>query len=98
MGPEFNKLWDRYFKDKPDKPVMFSSIVSGAYSDHSLLRKPSSRRFDTRRSALTSSPLSMQRPESSSPCSTISSTLRPGEAFTLPARTLTLCLTLIPDS
>lgn len=22
MGPEFNALWDRYFKDKPDKPVM----------------------------------------------------------------------------
>jgi alcohol oxidase len=37
MGPEFNELWDRYFKDKPDKPVMFGSIVSGAYADHSLL-------------------------------------------------------------
>ncbi|PFH47219.1 GMC oxidoreductase [Amanita thiersii Skay4041] len=37
MGPEFNALWDRYFKDKPDKPVMFGSIVSGAYADHSLL-------------------------------------------------------------
>ncbi|THH07338.1 hypothetical protein EW145_g3449 [Phellinidium pouzarii] len=37
MGPEFNKLWDTYFKDKPDKPVMFGSIVSGAYADHSLL-------------------------------------------------------------
>ncbi|KAG1746626.1 uncharacterized protein EDB91DRAFT_1245812 [Suillus paluster] len=35
--PEFNALWDRYFKDKPDKPVMFGSIVSGAYADHSLL-------------------------------------------------------------
>lgn len=22
MGPEFNALWDTYFKDKPDKPVM----------------------------------------------------------------------------
>ena len=22
MGPEFNVLWDKYFKDKPDKPVM----------------------------------------------------------------------------
>ena len=22
MGPEFNELYDRYFKDKPDKPVM----------------------------------------------------------------------------
>ncbi|KAH9853281.1 alcohol oxidase [Lenzites betulinus] len=37
MGPEFNELWDRYFKDKPDKPVMFGSIVSGAYADHTLL-------------------------------------------------------------
>lgn len=37
MGPEFNALWDRYFKDKPDKPVMFGSIVGGAYADHSLL-------------------------------------------------------------
>ena len=23
MGPEFNELWDKYFKDKPDKPVMY---------------------------------------------------------------------------
>jgi alcohol oxidase len=37
MGPEFNELWDRYFKDKPDKPVMFASVVSGAYADHTLL-------------------------------------------------------------
>lgn len=37
MGPEFNALWDKYFKDKPDKPVMFGSIVSGAYADHALL-------------------------------------------------------------
>ncbi|EJU01918.1 methanol oxidase [Dacryopinax primogenitus] len=37
MGPEFNALWDKYFKDKPDKPVMFGSIVSGAYADHTLL-------------------------------------------------------------
>lgn len=37
MGPEFNELWDRYFKDKPDKPVMFGSIVAGAYADHTLL-------------------------------------------------------------
>jgi alcohol oxidase len=37
MGPEFNELWDKYFKDKPDKPVMFGSIVSGAYADHTLL-------------------------------------------------------------
>ncbi|KAG1808623.1 GMC oxidoreductase-domain-containing protein [Suillus subaureus] len=37
MGPEFNAFWDKYFKDKPDKPVMFGSIVSAAYADHSLL-------------------------------------------------------------
>ncbi|GAA5858802.1 hypothetical protein JCM8547_004994 [Rhodosporidiobolus lusitaniae] len=37
MGPEFNEFFDKYFRDKPDKPVMFSSIVSGAYADHSLL-------------------------------------------------------------
>nr|UXW61383.1 alcohol oxidase [Phanerodontia chrysosporium] len=37
MGPEFNELWNRYFKDKPDKPVMFGSIVAGAYADHTLL-------------------------------------------------------------
>jgi alcohol oxidase len=37
MGPEFNALWDTYFKDKPDKPVMFGSIVSAAYADHALL-------------------------------------------------------------
>jgi alcohol oxidase len=37
MGPEFNALWDKYFKDKPDKPVMFGSIVSGAYADHTVL-------------------------------------------------------------
>ncbi|KAG9312998.1 GMC oxidoreductase-domain-containing protein [Chiua virens] len=24
MGPEFNALWDRYFKDKPDKPVIYA--------------------------------------------------------------------------
>ncbi|GAA6002775.1 hypothetical protein JCM10207_007670 [Rhodosporidiobolus poonsookiae] len=37
MRPEFNEIFHRYFRDKPDKPVMFSSIVSGAYADHSLL-------------------------------------------------------------
>ncbi|OBZ65421.1 Alcohol oxidase 1 [Grifola frondosa] len=37
MGPEFNELWNRYFKDKPDKPVIFGSIVAGAYADHTLL-------------------------------------------------------------
>ncbi|THH29566.1 hypothetical protein EUX98_g4623 [Antrodiella citrinella] len=37
MGPEFNELWKTYFKDKPDKPVIFGSIVAGAYADHTLL-------------------------------------------------------------
>ncbi|KAL8292873.1 hypothetical protein RQP46_000567 [Phenoliferia psychrophenolica] len=37
MGPEFNAFFEKYFRDKPDKPVMFGSIVSGAYADHSLL-------------------------------------------------------------
>ncbi|KAJ7187243.1 alcohol oxidase [Mycena filopes] len=37
MGPEFNELFDKYFRDKPDKPVMFGSIVSAAYADHTLL-------------------------------------------------------------
>ncbi|KAF5362905.1 hypothetical protein D9758_007131 [Tetrapyrgos nigripes] len=37
LGPEFNALWNTYFKDKPDKPVMFGSIVAGAYADHTLL-------------------------------------------------------------
>ena len=32
MGPEFNELWKTYFKDKPDKPVMFGSIVAGGES------------------------------------------------------------------
>lgn len=26
MGPEFNALWDKYFRDKPDKPVMVRII------------------------------------------------------------------------
>ncbi|KAG6819018.1 hypothetical protein H0H93_016330 [Arthromyces matolae] len=26
MGPEFNELWKTYFKDKPDKPVMFQYL------------------------------------------------------------------------
>lgn len=31
MGPEFNELWDRYFKDKPDKPVMVCQPSSYEY-------------------------------------------------------------------
>ncbi|GAA5907615.1 hypothetical protein JCM6882_004423 [Rhodosporidiobolus microsporus] len=37
MGPEFNEFFEKYFRNKPDKPVMFSSVVAGAYADHSLL-------------------------------------------------------------
>lgn len=29
MGPEFRNGWDSYFKDKPDKPVMHYSLISG---------------------------------------------------------------------
>ncbi|EJD40360.1 putative methanol oxidase [Auricularia subglabra TFB-10046 SS5] len=37
MGPEFRKSWDAYFKDKPDKPLVFGSIVNGHFGDHSLV-------------------------------------------------------------
>ncbi|KAF8197223.1 methanol oxidase [Mycena galopus ATCC 62051] len=38
MGPEFNQLWDTYFKDKVCRLAMsFGAIVSGAYADHTLL-------------------------------------------------------------
>jgi alcohol oxidase len=37
MGPEFRKSWDSYFKDKPDKPLMFGSVVNGFFGDHSLV-------------------------------------------------------------
>ncbi|CAE6480780.1 unnamed protein product [Rhizoctonia solani] len=37
MGPAFQKAWDSYFKDKPDKPVMFASIVNGFFGDHTLV-------------------------------------------------------------
>ncbi|KAJ7201748.1 hypothetical protein C8J57DRAFT_1624531 [Mycena rebaudengoi] len=37
MGPEFNQLWDTYFKDKVCRLAMFGAIVSGAYTDHTLL-------------------------------------------------------------
>lgn len=29
MGPEFRDGWDSYFKNKPDKPVMHYSLISG---------------------------------------------------------------------
>ncbi|KAH7313234.1 putative methanol oxidase [Rhizoctonia solani] len=37
MGPAFQKAWDSYFKDKPDKPVMFASVVNGFFGDHTLV-------------------------------------------------------------
>ncbi|CAE7191049.1 unnamed protein product [Rhizoctonia solani] len=37
MGPEFQKAWDSYFKDKPDKPVMFASVVNAFFGDHTLV-------------------------------------------------------------
>ncbi|EJD00303.1 alcohol oxidase [Fomitiporia mediterranea MF3/22] len=37
MGTEFNERWNQYFKDKPDKPIMYGLLCAGAYADHSLL-------------------------------------------------------------
>ncbi|KEP53926.1 alcohol oxidase [Rhizoctonia solani 123E] len=37
MGPAFQKAWDSYFKDKPDKPVVFASVVNGFFGDHTLV-------------------------------------------------------------
>ncbi|CAE6437462.1 unnamed protein product [Rhizoctonia solani] len=37
MGPAFQKAWDSYFKDKPDKPVMFASVVNAFFGDHTLV-------------------------------------------------------------
>ncbi|QRW14249.1 GMC oxidoreductase [Ceratobasidium sp. AG-Ba] len=37
MGPAFQKGWDSYFKEKPDKPVMFASVVNGFFGDHTLV-------------------------------------------------------------
>ncbi|TQB76868.1 Alternative oxidase, mitochondrial precursor [Monascus purpureus] len=35
--PEFVKGWESYFKNKPDKPVMHYSIISGWFGDHMLM-------------------------------------------------------------
>ncbi|KAJ5292164.1 alternative oxidase mitochondrial precursor [Penicillium angulare] len=35
--PEFGSGWDSYFKDKPDKPVMHYSVISGWFGDHMLM-------------------------------------------------------------
>ncbi|CAZ79441.1 unnamed protein product [Tuber melanosporum] len=37
MGPEFRKLYDEYFKDAPDKPVMFVSLGNAFFGDHTLV-------------------------------------------------------------
>lgn len=34
---EFRTGWDNYFKDKPDKPVMHYSVISGWFGDHMLM-------------------------------------------------------------
>lgn len=35
--PHFKSGWDSYFKEKPDKPVMHYSVISGWFGDHMLL-------------------------------------------------------------
>lgn len=35
--PHFKSGWDSYFKDKPDKPVMHYSVISGWFGDHMLM-------------------------------------------------------------
>ena len=34
---EFRSGWESYFKDKPDKPVMHYSVISGWFGDHMLM-------------------------------------------------------------
>ncbi|KAF8607376.1 alcohol oxidase [Ceratobasidium sp. AG-I] len=29
IGPEFGKVWQKYFEDKPDKPVMLQAVLNG---------------------------------------------------------------------
>lgn len=35
--PDFQQGWDSYFKNKPDKPVMHYSVISGWFGDHMLM-------------------------------------------------------------
>ncbi|KAF7907030.1 uncharacterized protein EAF01_004617 [Botrytis porri] len=35
--PHFRSGWDSYFKNKPDKPVMHYSVISGWFGDHMLM-------------------------------------------------------------
>ncbi|KAF4978141.1 hypothetical protein FZEAL_5439 [Fusarium zealandicum] len=36
-NPQFVDGWNSYFKDKPDKPVMHYSVISGWFGDHMLM-------------------------------------------------------------
>ncbi|KAK0612585.1 GMC oxidoreductase-domain-containing protein [Bombardia bombarda] len=38
--PHFKSGWDSYFKNKPDKPVMHYSVISGWFGDHMLMCAP----------------------------------------------------------
>ncbi|EAQ90071.1 hypothetical protein CHGG_06690 [Chaetomium globosum CBS 148.51] len=35
--PDFKEGWESYFKNKPDKPVMHYSVISGWFGDHMLM-------------------------------------------------------------
>jgi alcohol oxidase len=35
--PHFKSGWETYFKNKPDKPVMHYSVISGFFGDHMLV-------------------------------------------------------------
>lgn len=35
--PHFKSGWESYFKNKPDKPVMHYSVISGWFGDHMLM-------------------------------------------------------------
>ncbi|KAA8917356.1 hypothetical protein TRICI_000495 [Trichomonascus ciferrii] len=37
MGEAFKQGWKDYFEDKPDKPVMHYSIISGFFGDHNMI-------------------------------------------------------------
>lgn len=34
MGPDFKKVWEEYFVNAPDKPVMFGCSIAGFLGDH----------------------------------------------------------------
>lgn len=39
LGPEFGKLWDSYFKDRPDKPVMLVATINGFLGPRDVIPK-----------------------------------------------------------